>query len=130
VTFSVDRVERVAWSCVHFTGDGPDEDELIDRGIALVRIQADEVSDDGELLGALAFGFSFPDNVGRNWDAVGERLRDLKWLPAEGYVLVVAGAEGLWRRTPRLAAELLRSWLSCAEHWARRETPFHLVFEW
>ena len=75
-------------------------------------------------------GLRFPSYFGRNWDAVDECLRDLSWLPAEGYVLVVVGAERLWRRDPRMPARLVRSWLFCAEHWARRERPFHLVFEW
>jgi hypothetical protein len=130
VKFPVDRVDRVDWSCIHFTGEGPSEDDLTDRGLALVRLHADEIGDEGELMNALAIGFSFPDYFGRNWDAVDECLRDLSWLPAEGYVLVVLGAERLWRRDPRMPARLVRSWLFCAEHWARRERPFHLVFEW
>jgi len=130
MTFPVGRLERADWSCVHFGREGPSEDELEQRGIALVRIHADRVEDETGLLDALADGFSFPDYFGRNWDAVDECLRDLSWLPADGYVLVVRGADDLWRRNPRLPAKLVRSWLFCAERWARRDTPFHLVFEW
>jgi hypothetical protein len=128
--FPVDRLDRVDWSCVHFTSEGPSEDELTERGIVLVRLHAHEIGDEGELMDELAIGFSFPGYFGRNWDAVDECLRDLSWLPGDGYVLVVVDAEPLWRRNPRMPAKLMRSWLLCAEHWARRETPFHLVFEW
>jgi Barstar (barnase inhibitor) len=130
VTLSADRIDRVDWSCVHFAREGPDEGELIDRGIGLVRIDGHEIADAGDLMDALAVGFSFPGYFGRNWDAVEECLRDLSWLPAEGYALVIRGAERLWSRDPRLAGRLVESWLFCAEHWARREKPFHLVFEW
>jgi hypothetical protein len=130
MTFPVSRLDRVDWSCVHFTGEGPAEEDLTDRGIGLVRLRGEEIEDERKLLDALAVGFSFPGYFGRNWDAVDECLRDLSWLPADGYVLVVAGAERFWRRDPRLPAKLIRSWLFCAEIWARRETPFHLVFEW
>jgi RNAse (barnase) inhibitor barstar len=130
MTLSTDLLVRVDWSCVHFAREEPSETELIDRGLALVLIEGDRVGDAGELMDALAVGFSFPDYFGRNWDAVDECLRDLSWLPAEGYVLVVRDADDLWRREPRAAARLIESWLFCAEHWARRETPFHLVFEW
>ena len=127
---SAARLARPDWSCVHFVAEGPSEDELTERRIGLVRIDGGAISDNGEFLDALAVGFSFPGYFGRNWDAVDECLRDLSWLPADGYVLVVRGAEELWRRDPRLPAKLVRSWLFCAEAWARRETPFHLVFEW
>jgi RNAse (barnase) inhibitor barstar len=130
VTLPVGRVERPDWSCVHFTRAGPAEDELEVRGIVLVRVDARSIADDRELMDALAVGFSFPDYFGSNWDAVDECLRDLSWLPAEGYLLVVRAAERLWQRDPRLPAKLIESWLFCAEHWARRDTPFHLVFEW
>jgi RNAse (barnase) inhibitor barstar len=130
MTFPIARLERADWSCVHFTREGPAEDELEERGIVLVRVHGDRVDGKDDLMDALAFGFSFPDYFGRNWDAVDECLRDLSWLPADGYALVVVAAEELWRRAPRLAARLVESWTFCAEHWGRRETPFHLVFEW
>jgi RNAse (barnase) inhibitor barstar len=130
VTLPVSRLERPDWSCVHFTREGPSEDELTERGIGLVRIEGEAITGDGELLDALAVGFSFPDYFGRNWDALEECLRDLSWLPAEGYVLVVRDSESLWLRDPRLPGRLVESWLLCAERWARHGTPFHLVFEW
>lgn len=130
MTFPADRLARPDWSCVHFTSAGPSEEELTDRSIGLVRIHAGGIDDDRELLDALAVGFSFPDYFGHNWDALEESLRDLDWLPARGYVLVVEDAEQLWRRAPWIPARLIRSWLFCAESWAQRETPFHLVFEW
>jgi RNAse (barnase) inhibitor barstar len=130
MTLPVSRVDHPDWSCVHFAREGPSEEDLTDRGIALVLIEGDRVTDGGELMDALAVGFSFPDYFGRNWDAVDECLRDLSWLPGDGYTLVVRGAERLWSREPRLAGRLVESWLFSAEHWARLEKPFHLVFEW
>ena len=130
MTLPANRLDHPDWSCVHFTRESPSEDDLTARGIGLVRLDGGSVADDGELFDALAAGFSFPDYFGRNWDAVDECLRDLSWLPADGYVLVVRAADALWRRDPRLPARLIESWLFCAEHWARRERPFHLVFEW
>jgi hypothetical protein len=127
---SADRLARPDWSCVHFTAEGPDEEQLEEREIALIRIHGERISDEGELLDALAVGFSFPDYFGRNWDGADECLRDLSWLPAEGYVLVVRDAAELWRSEHRAAGRLVESWLFCAEAWARREKPFHLVFEW
>lgn len=41
------------------------------------------------LLDACATALEFPGWYGRNWDALADCLRDLSWLPADGYLLHV-----------------------------------------
>ena len=82
-----------------------------------------------ELLGALAGALRFPSYFGCNWDAADECLRDLEWLPARGYCLVVRGGAALWSTLPREAGNLVKAWLSAAEVWATEGVPFHLIFE-
>ena len=73
-----------------------------ERGFELREIDGAAIAGKEELLDALAAALEFPDYFGGNWDALEEVLRDLGWLPAEGYVLVVRdgdralarGAEG------------------------------------
>jgi len=47
------------------------------------------------LLSALARAFDFPSHFGQNWDALEDCLTDLEWLPAAGYLLVIADADRL-----------------------------------
>jgi RNAse (barnase) inhibitor barstar len=71
----------------------------------------------------------FPDYFGMNWDAVIDCLRDLADRhPAEGYVLFVHAAEGLWRQGLPWMGDLVEVWLTAAEESAHEGVPLHLVF--
>src|SRR6185369_17319403 len=86
------------------------------------------------LIEELVRAFQCPEGTGRNWDALEECLADLEWLPAKGYVLVIANAEELLAESPdeyRTFIELLKD---VAEEWAaprsgqwpRPAAPFHV----
>ena len=66
--------------------------------------------------------------------AIGMRSRrcsaTFRGFGGEGCVLVVRDATALWRNAPRATGGLVESWLFCADDWARRGKPFHLVFAW
>jgi hypothetical protein len=124
------RLATPSWSCVHFVDQAPDPDVLTVQGIVVAACDASEVADDKELLGAVGEALCFPAYFGRNWDALDEMLRDLEWLPAEGWVLVVTGSRKLWTSRPETAAKLLRAWPGAAERWAREDRGFHLVLVW
>lgn len=121
----------VAWECVHFT-DAVDtaqiEQALPTYFVGTVQSHSLEGKDD--FLTRLAEAFRFPNCFGANWDAVQDFLRDLDWIAAQGYILIVRGARELWRDTPQLGGSLISVWMSVAGEWANIGTPFHLVFEW
>ncbi|MCP5060114.1 MAG: barstar family protein [bacterium] len=117
--------------CVHFT----DEEEFgavvttaDGSGLLLMECDVSNVSGDDSLFRKLASAMSFPDYFGGNWDAVDECLRDLEWLSGKGYVLLVRNSHQLWSTSPGSAGSLIESWLFCAEEWASKGVPFHLVF--
>lgn len=99
-------------------------------GLRSFHVDASSIATDTQLFGALAHALEFPEYFGHNWNALNDCLSDLAWCPAEGYVLFLGSAEVFWQRSPRVAAELVRSWLFAAERWQDERTPFHLVFVW
>lgn len=119
-----------SWVCVHFAHEMPSDDELTAQGVAVGVCDASEIGDDRDLLDAVGDALSFPGYFGRNWDALDECLRDLDWLPAEGWVLVVEGARALWSARPEAASKLVRAWPGAAERWAQEDKGLHLVFVW
>jgi RNAse (barnase) inhibitor barstar len=60
-----------------------------------------------EVLERFAVALSFPDWVGRNWDALADALSDLSWLARPGYVVIVHGIDELRTQLPRDAETLL-----------------------
>ncbi len=115
------------WECVHFAAR--DEVRVFDaygsRGFFVATISGTALSSDAELFDALASAFEFPDYFGRNWDAVADCLGDLAWLDAEGFVLIIDGADSQGLAEP--LARLLQIWQSAAQEWSAERKPFHLV---
>lgn len=138
-----DDLKGVSWSCVHFlTGEeaaevrralagGVEEEEAGEApDLRILTLDGAAVAGDAWLFARLAEAFAFPAYFGRNWDALDECLRDLSWLPAEGYVLFVEGARAFWERSGPTAGKLVETWLFAAEAWGWEGVSFHLVFVW
>lgn len=118
-------------TCVHFTDAAPPQAELAALSLFVGDIGGGAVHTEEELFEALARALRFPDDFGGTWDAVDECLRDLGWLnDASGCVLIIRNSQHTWTGHHQLAGELHASWSRAGEEWARREKPFHLVFEW
>src|SRR5690606_10892694 len=78
---------------------------LARAGWAVRVVDLNEVRDKAGILEAFERALSFPDWVGRNWDALDDALRDLSWWPPgeRGRAIIVAGAG-------RLDDDLQREW--------------------
>jgi hypothetical protein len=90
--------------------------------------------------GEIGAALQFPAYFGENWPALDECLKDLSWLPAQAYVLIVTDAGKLFRDDDHDSlATFLRLVESAAEEWAapshfgqpwdHGSVPFHVVFQ-
>ena len=61
---------------------------------------------------------------GRNWDALSDQLRDLSWLPSQGYALLFEDARDLRDADETSFDTLLDILQEAATDWAQREIPF------
>lgn len=76
----------------------------------------------------------FPDYFGRNWDAFLDCVRDLEWIPAAGYAIVVSDANRLLRHSEKDFAIFVDILDTAAEEWAQGSAdfgvppkPFHTI---
>jgi RNAse (barnase) inhibitor barstar len=60
----------------------------------------------------------FPGYFGWNWDALSDCLRDLNWLPADGYLIVVENAPRLLSSSAEDQHTLFRILSRAVDHWA------------
>jgi RNAse (barnase) inhibitor barstar len=129
----LDDLMRVTWSCVHFAAAAEVTPELRsaleNAGMASFDLDGESVRTKEDLLRAVAEAMHFPDYFGMNWDAMIDCLRDLAdRVPAEGHVLFVHAAEGLWRTGLPWTGQFVEVWLAGAEEAAHDGVPLHLVF--
>ncbi|KAB1928245.1 barstar family protein [Micromonospora noduli] len=60
----------------------------------------------------------FPGYFGWNWNALSDCLRDLNWLPADGYLIVVENAPRLLSSNAEDRHTLFQILSQAVQHWA------------
>ena len=99
-------------------------DIVHDAGLLACHVDLRGCTDKATLLARMMAALDIPDERGRNWDALGDALRDLSWLPAPGYALLVGDARDL-RDADEAGFDTLLALLDEASaEWATCETPF------
>lgn len=79
-----------------------------------------------DLLQRIATALAFPAEMGHNWDAVSDCMRDLGWLPERSYTLAFVHGGDL-RTASRDAFDTLLDVLEqAATAWAGRAIPFRV----
>ena len=95
-----------------------------DAGLLARRIDLFGCESKAMLLLRFAVALDFPASSGRNWDALSDSLRDLSWLPAPGYALLLDSASGLHRAEGDDFDTLLSILDEARAFWAEHELPF------
>jgi hypothetical protein len=105
-------------------GDGGYLDAALALDFAAVPIDFDGCTGRDDAIARIAAALHFPDWFGGNWDALADSLADLSWLPAPGYLLLLARTDA-WRDADPESFESLASILAEASaRWARERVPF------
>lgn len=103
--------------------------EAMHNGLFVAWIDGERIAGQADFLALAARTLKFPDYFGYNWDAFEECLRDLEWLPARGYVLVLDGYARFARSDPKnwtIALEILEE---AVNTWSLTETPMYVLLQ-
>ncbi|MDT3670705.1 MAG: barstar family protein [Aromatoleum sp.] len=98
-------------------------------GLPILDCDLASCTDKAGFLDCVGAALGFPDWFGRNWDALADCLGDMGWLPADGYVIVLASADRF-----RAAAEAdfdtaLEIFDEAAQDWARDGVPMWIFVD-
>ena len=95
-----------------------------DAGLLSRRIDLRDCRTKATLLLRITSALDTPAGGGRNWDALSDQLRDLSWLPAQGYALLFDDASDLREADEKSFTTLLDILQEAATAWATLEVPF------
>jgi hypothetical protein len=98
-------------------------DDAARAGLRLSRIDLRDCASHPRAVQCLAQAFEFPMPAG-DWPAVAAGLRDLGWLSAPGYVLVLDHADVLRAQAPEVYAAYRDHLAGVARDWHARGVPF------
>lgn len=95
-----------------------------DAGLAVRRVDLGGCGDKATLMLRIGSALDFPSGSGRNWDALSDRLRDLSWIEAGGYALLLENAGDLPAADEAAFDTLLDVLEESAAAWRDRAVPF------
>lgn len=95
-----------------------------DAGLAVRRVDLGDCGDKATLLLRIGNALDFPAGSGRNWDALSDRVRDLSWIEADGYALLLEDAGDLQDADEAAFDMLLDVLEEAAAAWRDRAVPF------
>jgi fermentation-respiration switch protein FrsA (DUF1100 family) len=100
-----------------------------DAGLRVCRIDLEACTDKRTLLMRIGTQLDFPAGWSRNWDALSDALRDLSWLPGNGYALLFNDAEDLRQASGTDFDTLLDILSEASASWAEDNVPFWAFLE-
>jgi hypothetical protein len=115
---------------VYTVARGADDDYLDaarSLDFAATAIDFDGCTGKDDAIARMAAALRFPEWFGGNWDALADSVADLSWLPAPGYLLLLARTDA-WRDADPVAFGTLSAILEDASaRWAGDRVPFWVL---
>ena len=109
-------------------------DLLADRpDLRIIEVNGASCQTKSSLFDEFSNRLDFPAYFGRNWDAFEECIRDLEWLPAQGYLVVVMNADKLLGQDRQDRDTFIEIMRAAGADWAnprdqnRSGVPFHVL---
>ncbi len=112
----------------HLTGEAREPARQAQAaGLLALRLDIGHAHDKADFLGHVSRGMKFPGWFGGNWDAFADCLKDLSWLPAIGYVVILEKSRHFCAGHPQEFEEAMDVMAEAAGYWRGRGKPFWIL---
>ena len=95
-----------------------------EAGFAVWRVDIGHAHDKEDFLDHVSAALNFPKTFGGNWDAFADCLRDLSWIEAKGYVVILEKSKHFCVAHKHEFDEAVSVLGEAAEFWKGQGTPF------
>lgn len=97
-------------------------------GFNVYRIDLGLAHDVDSLHHILSHALHFPDWYGSDWEALAERLSDMSWNEADGYLLILQRTDALQLASPQTFHLLLKVLGDTVQSWREQKASFWTLF--
>ena len=92
--------------------------------LSVVKLDLRKVRGKKEFLARLAKALKFPHPFGMNWDALSDCMRDLSWLPDNGWVVTLLNSQEFAVKNQEDFNTAIEVFQTAAEYWRSQAMPF------
>jgi sugar phosphate isomerase/epimerase len=93
-------------------------------GLLVAYVDIGHAHDKDHFAEHVAEAMRFPESSGVDWDAFSRGLKDLSWLQAKGWVVILEKSKHLCAGHRHEFEDAMRAMAGAAEHWRGRGKPF------
>jgi len=93
-------------------------------GLMVVYVDISHAHDKEDFLADLSKAMRFPDWFGGNWDALADCLKDLSWLQAKGWVVILEKSKHFAGGHGNEFKEAMQVMVEAADYWRGEGKPF------
>lgn len=98
-------------------------------GLQVYKIDLAKARSKNQLLDAFAKALAFPEQFGKNWDALNDCLTDLAWLDGKGWVLILSNCQAFASANEEDFALLLELLEGVTVSWKEDGKPFWVLVQ-
>jgi hypothetical protein len=93
-------------------------------GLMVVYVDIGHAHDREDFLSDAAKAMRFPERLRENWDAFAAGLKDLSWMPAKGWLVILEKSKHFAGGHGRQFKDAMQAMSAAAEHWRAQGKPF------
>ena len=109
----------------HLSGDARElAGAAASAGLMVIYVDIGHAHDREDFLADASKAMRFPERIGADWNAFSSGLKDLSWIPARGWVVILEKSKHFAGGHAHEFKDAMQSMVAAADHWRMQHKPF------